>query len=278
MNQLSSPPLAGVLHDVALSGEPRLLGGTHVPDLEGPADSGIQAHQAKAPNGADLHSSRRMHPLEEDLNHFEQGKQEGLGLGLRQGREEGYLEGKEAARKELLQEDQATREAIQARLGLLETWSKRLPEAWEALKVEQLAFVEEDLVDLCMTVLCRFLGDKAISREAISHGIRQAAQQACGSGSHGPLAGLFAIHVHPADLHLLQGDLEVAQWFRRHGVTTIPWVADDQIRVGGCVIRSSQGSLDARLETQFAALLEALLQARARQGKSAPEPASGERP
>ena len=67
-------------------------------------------------------------------------------------------------------------------------------------------------------------------------------------GSRTPLA----VHVHPDDFewmsHTPPG--RAVAW---------EWVADPSIALGGVVLRSPQGSLDARLDTQMRALAEALL-------------------
>ena len=69
----------------------------------------------------------------------------------------------------------------------------------------------------------------------------------------------LAVHVHPSDAALLAAG--------RDGNEAWRWVADDAVQLGGVILRSPEGSLDARLEIQLAALREALLKTRAQRAE-----------
>jgi flagellar assembly protein FliH len=43
---------------------------------------------------------------------------------------------------------------------------------------------------------------------------------------------------------------------------TLRWVADPEVQLGGCLLRSEEGALDARLEVQLQALGASLAQTR----------------
>ena len=64
------------------------------------------------------------------------------------------------------------------------------------------------------------------------------------------------VHLHPDDLDALSREdrgSDDGAW---------QWVGDSSVQLGGVILRSPEGSLDARLETQLAALREALLAVR----------------
>jgi flagellar biosynthesis/type III secretory pathway protein FliH len=64
------------------------------------------------------------------------------------------------------------------------------------------------------------------------------------------------VHVHPEDLAALhQAGLASSTW---------RWIGDPSVAMGGVVLRSDAGSLDARLGTQLEALRQRLVAARER--------------
>jgi flagellar assembly protein FliH len=264
-----SLPQAVVLHGVQVAAEPRLLRRAGAPVLPPAGPSGPAAQPAEAAEALPVAAARALDPqadgyrdglargrqegLEEGL---ERGFEEGLERGLAQGREQGH----EAGWAEVLSQARGDREAVALRIQLLDQLLANLPPQFNERLGARLALAEEDMVALCMTVLCRFLGEGLVRREAVVSGVRQAIEQCCGSGPNAALAGLLSIHVHPRALEFLQQDPELAAWLERCGLDPMPWVADPRVRLGGCIVRASQGSLDARLETQLAALRETLAQ------------------
>jgi flagellar assembly protein FliH len=65
---------------------------------------------------------------------------------------------------------------------------------------------------------------------------------------------VLTVAVHQEDFDMLSATAGQAPGLR--------WVADDEVRLGGCKVTGSQGSLDARLETQLARLRDTLLEVR----------------
>jgi flagellar biosynthesis/type III secretory pathway protein FliH len=102
--------------------------------------------------------------------------------------------------------------------------------------------------------LCRVFGEAATHRESAALSVRQALAEYCSVDVADTLAALLTVRVHPADAEHLQADLELAEAVRRHGVQRVTWVGDEQVVLGGCFVDSVHGRLDARLETQLAAL------------------------
>jgi flagellar assembly protein FliH len=180
----------------------------------------------------------------------------------REAAEEGHAEGMRRATVELEQAAEQLQMKLRSEAEVtLAYQSQRMEKIMQSLQTQDDAFVsqaEDDLVAMSHEVVCRILGERAISplaiRGMVEHLLSQRAQQ-----------GIASLHLHPDDLAFLKGDAAVAlepAW---------QWVADDTVKLGGVVVRSAGGSLDARLETQLGALAKALLQARA-QRRAGPQP------
>ncbi len=69
-------------------------------------------------------------------------------------------------------------------------------------------------------------------------------------------------HVLPHDCGFLQSGAGIADWLARQKAPAIEWLADEKVRLGGCIIVSKGGRFDARLETQINALHAHLLKCR----------------
>ena len=75
------------------------------------------------------------------------------------------------------------------------------------------------------------------------------------------------VYMHPGDLALLLPQDKVPaenveKDLVRLGLNQVQWVPDASILLGGCVLRSAEGGLDARLQTQLEALRVVFLEAR----------------
>jgi flagellar assembly protein FliH len=156
--------------------------------------------------------------------------------------------------RELKQQAQA---GYQARVQVLDGLIASLPAKLEA----RLAAAEDDMLALCFEVVCRALGESVTRPEALRAQVAQA-MESLRSGH------LTAIHMHPDDLAVLQKSHEPMQALP--GGTEVQWVGSTEVALGGCILQSPEGGLDARFETQLNALRELLLQTRAaarRQGE-----------
>ncbi|RKP48418.1 FliH/SctL family protein [Trinickia fusca] len=193
------------------------------------------------------------------------GRREGHELGAQQGYQDGMQRGIQAAREQaanaLREEQEAAQRVVAERLAMLDGLLAALPQQI----TERLDAAEDDMVALCHAVVCRVFGDALVSGQGIAHLVRQAVVTCCGdtaaSGGAGG-AGLVAVHVHPQELARLQNDPMLAAWLAPRLAASgnadpgALWVADESVGRGGCVVRSSEGSLDARLATQLAALTD----------------------
>jgi flagellar assembly protein FliH len=190
---------------------------------------------------------------------LEQAQREGREAGVRAGYEEGLRRGladaQARARSELEQ-------AMQQALAPLDDERKRLAAllaALEQARADCLAAAEDDAVALCYDVLCRALGAAAPQPEAL-----RAHWQALYAGQS--LAAGAVLHVHPQDAALLTASL-ARDGAAEEEASSMRWVADPEVALGGCIVRGSAGGLDARLESMLSACKSALLAARAAREK-----------
>ena len=191
---------------------------------------------------------------------FEQGMEEGRRRGLEEGREE--------ARITAEREAHSIQEFVAVRMARLDRLLAALSEEMQRC----LASGEEEMVALCHAVVCRILGEQLVTRQGVAQCVRQAIQEAgAGQKLRGSVPARVSVHVHPRDLAALESDEELAAWMHQQAGNggRAQWVPDAEVTPGGCIVRSSEGSLDARIETQMAALRQLLLQARP--GAAAPE-------
>lgn len=178
------------------------------------------------------------------------GREEGYRAGFESGREEGYQQGLKEGRADGLQEAYAmATQATEERLRQFDQLLSSLP--GEMLK--RLHQSEDEMAALCFEVICRIVGAAVTDPQSAQEVVRNAVQQVS--------ARLIAIHVHPATLDYLKGDVDLNAWLARQSFqqgASVEWVADETVELGGCLLRSPLGSLDARLETQLAAVRDVI--------------------
>lgn len=197
------------------------------------------------------------------------GHASGLELGLAEGRARGLVEGREAGREEVEAASRAAAAAVAERLAVLD----RLIAGWPAALTQRLEAAEDDMVALSHAALCRLLGERLVTREGVAEYVREAIRRSGGGSLGAGGTGRLAVHVHPRDLGALREDGPLAAWLDQHAPGGVLWVGDDRVALGGCLLRSPEGLVDARLETQLEALQEVLLR---RDLEARPAPASSE--
>jgi flagellar assembly protein FliH len=190
-------------------------------------------------------------PLESELRQeCERVLQDARERGLRSGREEGLRQGRsEAAVQARAALDQAVEQAVEQARQRLDAEHARVRDFAAAIGAavdEALEQAREELIALAFETICRIVGEHAVQPETVRSQLASLLQR------HG-MRERLVLHVHPQDGQLLaQLAPEVA------------WVADPEVRLGGCLLRSPAGGLDARLETVLSACRDALLDARSR--------------
>jgi flagellar assembly protein FliH len=195
--------------------------------------------------GVDAHAdSQKINVLVEQakqsvLNQFKEEAETARELGRQRGLREGHLAGLEEARK-----------SFSIEFERIQLVAKKLEGALDHSR----SGVEDAAVVIAFEAVCKILGSTILTMD----GVRNVVQNA--------MANLN--NTEPITIRLQQEDLDLlAQNGKQFGVwpigNKITWVADDRI-TAGCVVESSAGDLDARLETQVERLREVLLQARQR--------------
>ncbi|MES9990000.1 MAG: FliH/SctL family protein [Candidatus Thiodiazotropha endolucinida] len=151
------------------------------------------------------------------------------------GRESGYQAGREEGRAEL------TRQA--AHLGELVDQITRAHQ-------ERLLAAEEEIVEVVFASVAKILGETLVGADAVIAVVRQSIKQLV-------TRDRLAIHLSAEDKRLLdEAAVEKDEALFGNGVEII---ADERIELGGCLLQSMTGGLDARLEVQMQQLRECLL-------------------
>jgi flagellar assembly protein FliH len=160
----------------------------------------------------------------------EEGRQEGLREGHARGREEGL----ETARKAATLLDKALRRVGDERQTLL-------------------AKAERDIVDLALAIASRVLRREVdVDRDLVTRVVPDALRRAS------PLEEVV-VRVHPSDYAHIKSvpGLEASLGEIRHLVL----VEDRRVSVGGCLVETGSGAIDARVETQLEEITRALARA-----------------
>jgi flagellar assembly protein FliH len=161
------------------------------------------------------------------------------------GRQRGLQEGRAAGSEEV-------RRSAEAELARIRSVAGKLQEAVES----GVRGIENVAVEIAFEAVCKMLGSAAVSRDGIRALVQQATARAAA-------AERVNVRLHPGDLAALQasGSLEDAL----ASGARVAWVGDASIELGGCVVETDGGTLDARLETQLERLRAVLVAARAAQ-------------
>lgn len=172
------------------------------------------------------------------LSQFKQEADSARELARQRGLREGRLEGAQEAKQSLTDEVARVRaigdsltQAISAGIGGLEDMA----------------------VAIAFEAVCKILGSAAPSREGVQALVEQAAAQALNSEG-------LVVRLHADDFALLDREAQLGKSLPSG--KSVSWVADNSVELGGCIIETSGGNLDARLETQLQRLRFALLAAR----------------
>jgi flagellar assembly protein FliH len=254
---MRKPAKPEVLRGVALHPQPHTLNRPTRPLRPASAVDVSKSMPAKRiePQDSNEGAQRQSAALLEQA--YEQAKQKGLADGRKAGFEEGRVEGFEKGRAEGLQAGQAAAyeaaaSAFRERLDRLDKLLRDLPAQID----RRLIATEDDMVDTVFAAVCRIAGESATSEDGIRSIVRTAVAQL-------RTRPITAIRVHPNDLAGLQSDSEFEALVQRHHAEThLQWIPDERVKLGGCIVESPEGSLDARLEIQLQGLRELLLQVR----------------
>lgn len=154
---------------------------------------------------------------------------------------------------------QETNERLQAELMAQQDACARLMRSVSSEIVQRLRASEDDILELAFAMVSKVLGANAVTQAGLRQQIEQALQ-------NWHLSSAPLIHLHPDDVAWMQADtgwVGALDGAAPNAADLVPrLVADTRLSVGGCILRSADGELDARLDMQIEALKTALLQAR----------------
>lgn len=251
--------VARILRQAAIGGEPRTPGSlpsppsvggeANVPDVVLPADGSLStATVATFPVARDaveepvqVMIERRAAELadarmrEAGESAFAQAREEGFKVGHEAGMTRGIKDGLEAAQTEWA----ALAVRAQALIDSARVASEREAEASAELALH-----------LTFTAMRKLFGETFASRAGVEACVRQAL-------AHTDARTVVSIRVAPADAALLVGTAS-APGLVGGLAPTVAIKADERVGLGGCMIETSRGMLDARIETQLDTLLNVL--------------------
>jgi flagellar assembly protein FliH len=202
------------------------------------------ARQEAAPQQSETAYAQQLEKVRRDA--YDAGVEAGKRQAFEEGRLAGAKQGESAGRAAALAEYSQRIERLDAVLAGL---TDEVPRRLEAC--------EEDMVALAFAAVCKIVGRTAITAKGTRGAVLAALDQL-------RTRPLVALRVHPNDLALLRGDDRIADMVALHGAAPgLEWRADERVALGGCVLETAGGTLDARLETQLDNLRSSLVKARA---------------
>lgn len=175
----------------------------------------------------------------------EEGVAEGRAAGLAAGRAEGLAAGEAAGRAA------AHAERAQALDAMVETISAEFMR-WHAERESVLRAAERDLAAIAVAIA------ESIVRAEVRHDPRIVAREVAAAVALFAGATRIAVAIAPEDEPLVAEALPSLRAALAQGAE-IALEADPRVARGGCVVRTGDGSVDARLETRFARMREALV-------------------
>jgi flagellar assembly protein FliH len=197
----------------------------------------IEAPPKSAPTAIkiDLTASQiRQEILDELSAQAKLARKAGYELGL----EEGRLAGEAIAQKS------ATDEAARIR-----SIADKLHEALAADRPQ----AEELAIAIAFEAICKVLGDTVATQQGVQAIVREVAARLRSDAR-------LVVRLTPEDLEMLRA-ADVLTSTLAQGAT-VAWVADRTVGLGGCVVETEGGELDARLDVQLVRLRTVLLNAR----------------
>jgi flagellar assembly protein FliH len=225
---------------VVLAGKRRLTGpGSRLqPEQPAAADKTTAAQAPPAEAGA-----QRTHELVEQVRRSILTQVKSEAEAARElGRQRGLQEGRAAGREE-------SQQALATELARVRSIAGKLSEALASA----IGGLEDIAVAIAFESICKVLGEAAMTEAGVRALVRQAA-------AHAKNQERLLVRLHAADLSTLSaaGALNAIVPSGKN----VSWVADSSIELGGCVVETDGGGLDARLETQIERMRAALLAAR----------------
>lgn len=153
--------------------------------------------------------------------------------GYRHGRDQGYLDGMNEARAELADALALVQAAAQSA---------------QAVRHQLLAATEPEIIELVIDTVHAVISERMSSDDSFVLLTVERALQKLGNQN------AVRVRIHPQDLSVVTSHLET----RNGTVQSFEVFGDGSIGIGGCVIDTAAGEIDARLDVQLDAVARAL--------------------
>jgi flagellar assembly protein FliH len=157
----------------------------------------------------------------------------------------------ESAREQGLQQGQAAAE-VQSR-QLLNTLRDVIGSVRDA-REQYVADIADEAVEIVFAAIVRILGEAFEQHDTVVAAVQEALR--CSRERR-----RLVVRVAPRDFPVINSHRDVL--FEGASASELEVVADEQVKLGGCLLEGASGDLDARLETQVQRLRETLTRVRA---------------
>lgn len=210
------------------------------------AEDGRQSVCDEVPRGALEEAKQRVAVAEERVAQLEQESERRFEEARERGFEEGVREGTEEARKEV---ETASAERLRRLDELCAKMGDQFSEHLESA-------VQDSVVEVVFAAAGKFIGNNMADRDSIVAIVENMTRNI--EASHN-----IRVRVSPRDFDFLNS----GEWVppKRNGGPRFEFLPDERIELGGCIIETTHGELDARLETQLRRLKEVLIETRSKQ-------------
>jgi flagellar assembly protein FliH len=157
--------------------------------------------------------------------------------------------------------DSSREQGLQQGRAAVEVQLETLRDIIESARDARLRYIEDigdDAAEVVFVAVAKILGDDFATQDAVVAAVREALRRVVDRTR-------VVVRVAPLDFELLSNRFRV---LLEGASGAAELVADENVELGGCLVESSAGNLDARLETQMQRLREALVRARTKWGES----------
>jgi flagellar assembly protein FliH len=191
---------------------------------------------APAPDAAWLDAEKKR--IEDELRRELEARLESAADEARsRGHEQGVEQGKAEALREAREHGAAATRAIAAIARCAE---------------REIEGMHDLVVGVAFEAVCKLLGARALERDIVASAVREVMARVKQEEA-------IIVRLHPRDCASLR---ELAGDIGDEGRFKVELVADEKITLGGCIVETEGGLLDARIETQMDRLRATLLKAR----------------
>jgi flagellar assembly protein FliH len=171
---------------------------------------------------------------------FQQGYTEGLESGKKQGSEQAYAQTFEEAKKEFADQNRGVLDSLSALFTTFETERDHI-----------IAQAQQELLALALTVAARVTHHQlTIDDQIVLENIKAAVSLVSSRSS-------VIVKINPTDLKRFElMDAEKAQ--KLLNVRHVEVIGDETVDIGGCVVQTENGSIDAQVSNQLETIIRQL--------------------